>query len=172
MIDDYNSLTPNFLTNIKKNLFLSLIALITLFLGATQTAKADSDVYFFVDFRYLAPEFVISLNGEPAFTLNPEVDKHYEATGMTLYKMVARKVTFKNEGTYVLEMVCHTGKGDMKAELNLNIEDGQTYYVNINSVPKKPLYAEVLSEKEGLKKMKKSEGKQYTINEPIVYEGK
>ena len=53
------------------------------------------------------------------------------------------------------------------------VEDGQTYYVLFNSNIKKTFYAEEMSEKDGLKLLKKAQSsKKYTINDDFVYEGK
>ena len=66
-----------------------------------------------------------------------------------------------------------TGHGMMTAEANLNVEDGQTYYVLFNANMKNPFFAELLTEKEGLKMLKKATGnKKYTFNEDLVYEAK
>ena len=134
--------------------------------------KAESTVYFFVDFRFSNPSYPIMINGTKAFSLDPKLWS--TVGGMNSYYMCARKVTFKNEGTFVISTECPTPKNTiLKAEINLNVEDGQTYYVLFNSNIKKTFYAEEMSEKDGLKLLKKAQSsKKYTINDDFVYEGK
>ena len=45
---------------------------VLMFMAAAQTAKAESTVYFFVDFRFWNSEYIFTLNGEKAFSLVPE----------------------------------------------------------------------------------------------------
>lgn len=143
-----------------------------LMLAVFVEVKAESTVYFFVDFRFSNPSYPIMINGTKAFSLDPKLWS--TVGGMNSYYMCARKVTFKNEGTFVISTECPTPKNTiLKAEINLNVEDGQTYYVLFNSNIKKTFYAEEMSEKDGLKLLKKAQSsKKYTINDDFVYEGK
>lgn len=143
-----------------------------LMLAVFVEVKAESTVYFFVDFRFTVPSYPIMINGTKAFSLDPKLWS--TAGGINSYYMCARKVTFKNEGSYVISTECVNIKNvKYKAEINLNIEDGQTYYVLFNSNIKKTFYAEEMSEKDGLKLLKKAQSsKKYTINDDLVYEGK
>lgn len=146
------------------------IALIALFtMCAVVETKADSDVYFFIDFWHSS--YPIVINGQEAFTLNPE-ERTQIPGGAAVYNMYARKVIFKHPGSYVISVECPTAKGLDKAEQNLTIEDGETYYILFNSNIKKSFYSEELTQVAGEKLLKKAQkSKKYTINEDIVYEG-
>lgn len=148
--------------------FLLAALLISTF---TNIAKAQSTVYFFVDFRFWNSEYVFSVNGKPAFTLTGEGKPLSKGSDVMMYNMMARKVTFKKSGSYVVSIDCPSARGTYHAELNLNLEDGETYYVLINSNMKKNFYAENLDEKAGQKLLKKAQSsKKYTFNEDFVYE--
>lgn len=157
-----------------KHLFYKKIVLLVVFLClCLSNTFAKSIVYFFVDFRFWRNEYIVKVNGQEGFKLVSEVSKEVVPGGPAMYKMIARKVIFKEENTYVLSCDCETNHGTMTAELNLNIEDGQTYYVVFNAGMKNPFYAELLSEKDGLKLLKKAQkSKKYTFNEDLVYEEK
>lgn len=136
-------------------------------------AKAQSTVYFFVDFRFWNSEYVFMVNGNNAFKLIPEGKLVNKASDVVLYNMVARKVTFTNAGSYVIAVDCPSARGNLHAELNLNLEDGETYYVLLNSSMKRNFYMENLEEKAGLKLLKKAQkSDKYTINEDFTYNGK
>lgn len=141
-----------------------------LFVAGVHDLKAQSTVYFFVDFKFWNSEYVFKVNGNEAFKLIPEgkpISKYVETV---LYNMVARKVTFSKAGNYVVAVDCPSAKGDYHAETNLNLEDGETYYVLINSNMKKTMYMEVVSEKDGLKLLKKAQkSDKYTFNEDFTY---
>ncbi len=148
---------------------LALLALLVTL--CTVKSMAESTVYFFVDFRFWRSEYVVKVNGKKGFELLPEVNKVIGETPM--YNMVARKVVFKKDDTYVISCDCDTNHGTMTAELNLNLEDGETYYVVFNAGMKNPFYAELLTEKAGLKLLKKAQkSKKYTINKDLVYGAK
>lgn len=137
----------------------------------TFKGMADSTVYFFVDFRFWQSEYVVKVNGKKGFKLQPEVSQMIGETPM--YKMVARKVVFPKEDTYVISCDCNTNHGTMTAEINLNLEDGETYYVVFNAGMKNPFYAELLTEKDGLKLLKKAQkNKKYSFNKDVVYGSK
>lgn len=158
-----------------KKIFSKRVFLLTLFtcLFATKSL-ADCTVYFFVDFRFSHKEYMVKVNGRNAFKLEAEKENYaFGAKVEGLYKMVARKVIFKKADTYVISCDCATNHGTMTAELNLNLEDGETYYVVFNAGMKNPFYAELLTEKKGLKLLKKAQtNKKYTINKDIVYYAK
>lgn len=151
----------------KKRLIVAAIIMLAAFVEV----KAESTVYFFVDFRFTVPSYPFTVNGKQAFSLDAKFVS--QAAGINMYSMIARKVVFKNEGTYVISTECkNINNVQYKADINLTVEDGETYYVLINSNMKKTFYAEEVSEKEGLKLLKKAQGsKKYTINEDYVYEG-
>jgi hypothetical protein len=151
---------------------LFLIAGILLFAGVCNV-KAQSTVYFFVDFRFWNSEYDFKANGNEAFKLIPEGKPVVKGSDVIMYNMVARKVTFTNPGSYVIAVDCPSAKGNLHAELNLNLEDGETYYVLLNSSMKRALYMESVEEKEGLKLLKKAQkSNKYTINEDFTYNGK
>ena len=152
-----------------KNLFVKRAALLVVFACACfAQALAKSTVYFFVDFQFWKNEYVVKVNGQEGFKLIPEVSK--DVAGRKLYSMVARKVVFNEDDTYVLSCNCETNHGTMIAEINLNLEDGKTYYVIFNASMKNPFFAELLNEKEGEKILKKAQkNKKYTINEDIIF---
>lgn len=156
-----------------KPLFKKL-ALMLILAGAfiCQPAKAESTVYFFIDFRFWNPEYVFYVNGEKGFTLNPEGKPINKNSDVLMYNMCMRKVIFKNPDSYVISVDCDSERGTYHAELNLNLEDDETYYVILNANIKNSFYLENLSEKEGLKFLKKAQtSNKYTINEDIVYTG-
>lgn len=150
----------------------AVLALVMMFAAAVNEAKADSTVYFFVDFRFWNSEYVFTLNGKKAFSLTPEGGTA-GSTSAPLYNMVMRKVVFKHSDSYVVAVDCPSGRGTYHAEMNLNLEDGETYYVVVNSSLKRTFYIESLDEKDGQKLLKKAQkSKKYTINEDFIYEGR
>lgn len=161
----------------KKLLFLAVLMLAI----GSQNLKAQSTVYFFVDFRSFNTEdnnkYVFTVNGSEAFKLVPEskpVDPIItKGTGFTTeYSMVARKVIFKNSGSYVIGSGYTLKEKNFHAEVNLNLEDDETYYVIMNGNIKRNFYMELLDEKTGLKFLKKAQtNKKYTFNEDFVYDG-
>lgn len=153
-----------------KQSILRVTLLLVFALSGLTHVKAESTVYFFVDFRMFHKEYLFTVNGEKAFTLTGEVSQTINGEPF-LYNMMMRKVVFKKADTYVVATNCCTKNGDYHAELNLNLEDGETYYVVVNANMKKNFYMELLQEKDGLKLMKKGENsKKYTINEPTTYD--
>lgn len=161
----------------KKTIILTVLMLAI----GSQNLKAQSTVYFFVDFRSINTEdndeYVFTINGSDAFKLIPKgklVDPIItKETGFTTeYSMVARKVIFKNPGSYVIGSGYTLKKKNFHAEVNLNLEDGETYYVIMNSNIKRNFYMELLDEKAGLKLLKKAQkSKKYTFNEDFIYDG-
>lgn len=151
---------------------LFLVAAMLLSVGVNGV-KAQSTVYFFVDFRFWNSEYDFKANGNDAFKLIPEGKPINKVSDVIMYNMVARKITFTNPGSYVITVDCPTAKADLHAELNLNLEDGETYYVLVNSTMKRALYMENVDEKEGLKLLKKAQkSDKYTFNEDFTYNGK
>lgn len=137
-------------------------------MASVESVKAVSTVYFFVDFRFWNNEYVFKVNGNPAFSLIAEGKKIAQTT---LYNMVMRKVVFKNSDSYVISVDCPSARGTYHAEMNLNLEDGETYYVMVNSNIKRTFYIENLDEKTGAKLLKKAQNsKKYTVNEVLVYD--
>lgn len=87
--------------------------------------------------------------------------------------MCARKVIFQQPDSYIISVDCPKPKngGTYQADVNLNLEDGETYYVLCNASLKRTFYMEVIPEKEGLKFLKKAQtSKKNTFNEDFVYE--
>lgn len=153
-----------------QKLFLSTVLLFSLDFC---NVSAQSTVYFFVDFRFWNGEYVFMANGNKAFSLIPEGKPVNKDSETLFYNMVARKVTFTNSGSYVMAVDCPSPRGILHAELNLNLEDGETYYVLINSTLKRNFYMENLEEKDGLKLLKKAQkSNKYTINDDFIYNGK
>lgn len=154
---------------------MALLLVLLISGGVQQTIKAESTVYFFIDFSFWNDHYDFKINGTKSFTLTPEARTgFFYQGGPTLYNMVARKVIFKNPGQYAISAEMNepkTGKYDVT--VNLNLEDGECYYVNINATLKKNVSMELISEKEGQKLLKKAmEKKKYTFNEDFIYEGK
>lgn len=136
-------------------------------------ARAESTVYFFLDFRNFIPEYTVKINGEDGFVLKPEGKPVMKGSTTLMYNMCARKVVFEHPDSYVLSIDCPTPKTVYHAELNLNLEDGETFYVLCNGKVGKAFYMELVPEKEGLKLLKKAQtSKKYTINEDYVYKAK
>lgn len=153
-----------------KKIFKLLVLSVIMCLAATNVARAASTVYFFVDFRFWNSEYQFNVNGKPAFKLTGEGKPVAAGSSAVMYNMMARKVTFKKAGSYVVSTDCPSGRGTLHAEINLNLEDGETYYVVINATMKKSFYAKSLDEKAGLKLLKKAQSnKKYTFNEDFVY---
>lgn len=150
-----------------------LTTIMTIVVG-TQSAKAQSAVYFFVDFRFWNSEYVFKVNGEDGFVLKPEKssNRYFEDFGY-MYNMCARKVIFQHPDSYVISVECPkpNNGGTYQADVNLNLEDDETYYVLCNATMKRNFYMEVIPEKEGLKYLKKAQtSSKYTFNEDFVYE--
>ena len=136
-------------------------------------SRAESTVYFFLDFRNFIPEYMVKINGEDGFTLTPEGKPLAKGSTAALYNMCARKVIFEKSDSYVLSIDCATPKTVYHAELNLNLEDGETFYVLCNARVGKTFYMELVPEEEGLRLLKKAQtSKKYTINEDYVYKAK
>lgn len=151
--------------------FIGKFALICLLACSFSTqAKAESTVYFFVDFRTFIEEYPIAIDGEEAFKLTG-IDTQKGLPTLPLYSMIMRKVTFKNSGSYVVSTDFTLSGKPYHGETILNLEDDETYYVIINGNIKKNFYMEMVSEKEGLKLLKKAQtSKKYHINEPFTYD--
>lgn len=149
--------------------FIGKFALICLLACSFSTqAKAESTVYFFVDFRSLTQEIPIAINGEQAFSLTGKVSMQGPPT---LYSMMMRKAVFKNAGSYVVSTDFALLNKKYHGETNLNLEDNETYYVIINGNIKKNFYMQLVPEKEGMKLLKKAQtNKKYHINEPFTYD--
>lgn len=148
------------------------MVLMTIAMGA-QSVKAQSIVYFFIDFQFWNSEYVFNVDGEEGFTLTPEKKGRYFEDFGYLHKMCARKVIFQHPGSYIVsvESPKPNNGGTCQADVNLNLEDGETYYVLCNANMKRNFYMEVIPEKEGLKYLKKAQNKgKYTFNEDFVYE--
>lgn len=138
-----------------------------------QNINAQSTVYFFIDFRFWNPEYNFKVNGEDGFTLNPEGKVLTKGSDTMMYNMCARKIIFENSDSYVISVDCPSPQGTYHADLNLNLENGETYYVICNAKVGKTFYMENLTEKEGLKLLKKAQkSNKYTINEDFIYTGK
>lgn len=153
-----------------KQFLLRVTLLLVFALSGLTHVKAESTVYFFVDLRTFQKEYVFTVNGEKAFTLTGDVSQTINGKPAT-YNMMMRKVVFKKADTYVVATNYSSANGIYQAELNLNLEDGETYYVIVNGNMKKSFYMELLQEKDGLKLMKKAQNsKKYTINEPTTYD--
>ena len=103
-------------------------------------AQAESTVYFFLDFRNFIPEYTVKINGEDGFVLKPEGKPVMKGSTTLMYNMCARKVVFEHPDSYVLSIDCPTPKTVYHAELNLNLEDGETFYVLCNGKVGKALY--------------------------------
>lgn len=158
---------------INKSFIGKLMLTFVLMLTAAQNIKAESTVYFFIDFRFWNSEYVFTVNGNKAFKLTPEGKTAIPGSDAMLYNMVMRKVVFKKADSYVVATDCPSKQGTYHAELNLNLEDGETYYVLLNSSMKRTFYMELLDEKDGRKMLKKAQGnKKYTVNEDFIYNGK
>lgn len=154
--------------------FIKKAALIfVLILAAVQNVKAESTVYFFIDFKFWNSEYKFTLNGKEAFSLIPEGKAVSGMGGATMYNKVMRKVVFNNPDSYVVAVDCPSARGTYHAEMNLNLEDGETYYVIINASMKRTFYIESLDEKDGAKLLKKAlKDDKYTKNKDFVYNGK
>lgn len=149
-----------------------LVALMTIVVGA-QSAKAQSTVYFFIDFRFWNSEYVFKVNGEEGFSLTPEKKGRYFEDFGYLHNMCARKIIFQHPDSYIVSVDSPKPNGvTQHADVNLNLEDGETYYVLVNSTMKRNFYMELIPEKEGLKYLKKAQtSDKYTFNEDFIYEG-
>lgn len=146
---------------------------LTAFVMCAQSVKAQSTVYFFIDFRFWNAEYVFKVNGEEGFSLIPEKKGRYFEDFGYLHNMCARKVIFQHPDSYIVSVDCPkpNNGGTYQADVNLNLEDGETYYVLCNSTMKRNFYMEVVPEKEGLKYLKKAQtSDKYTFNEDFVYE--
>lgn len=158
---------------IMKQIFKSLLLVaVFIVIGGAQIVKAQSTVYFFVDFRFWSSEYEFTVNGTKGFTLNPEGKPVTKGSDTMMYNMCARKIVFEKSDSYVIAVDCATSGPTYHAELNLNLEEGETYYVLINATLKKPFYMELMSEADGQKLLAKAQkSKKYTINEDYTYKG-
>ena len=157
------------MNTLSKKIIVLAILLIT---TVSNTLKAQSTVYFFVDFRWLLSEYIFIANGNEAFRMIPEGKPIVKGYDTMMYNMVARKVIFKNPGSYVVSCGYINDGVDYDAKVNLNLEDGETYYVILNRNVKRFFYMELLEEKAGLKLLKKAQtSKKYTFNDDFVYDG-
>lgn len=157
-----------------KSIFKKVCLLIVMMAAFNvQHVQASSTVYFFVDFRFWDAWYQFSVNGEDAFKLTADVSMSPGANGLPLYKKMARKVVFENPGSYVIAARNEGAMRSYHAEINLNLEDGETYYVMINASLGKTFYIKVLDENKGTKLLKEAQtSKKYTYNEDFIYTGK
>lgn len=145
---------------------MAVCALFTIF--GMQKTDAQSDVYIFWDCKMGWETVHIEVNGTQAIALNPELLKSFYA--LKTYKKAARKVTFPEAGRYNLSVTEEWSGKPYHAEMVLNLEDGETYYVLLNSKPGNPLYFTEMSEKDGQKFLEKArKDKNYTFNEDFTY---
>ena len=151
----------------KKLKFLAVCALFTIF--GMQKTDAQSDVYIFWDCKAQLGPIPIEVNGAQAIILNPELSK--SVYGYNVYKKAARKVTFPEAGRYNLSSTVEMpGIAIFHAEMVLNLEDGETYYVLLNSKTGNLFYFTEMSEKDGQKFLEKArKDKNYTFNEDFTY---
>jgi len=94
--------------------------------------------------------------------------------GTCLWNMMARKIIFKESGSYVVDVDCPNVMRHCvyHASINLNLEDGETYYVLINAGLTKTFYMELLNDNKGKKMLNKARtSKKYTFNEDYIYTG-
>lgn len=153
----------------KQNIFKFTFVFLLFLTYCVQEAKAESIVYFFFDFRFTNKEYTFNVNGEKGFTLSTNIAK-YES----IWNMMARKIIFRESGSYVVDVDC---PHDMRhcvyhASINLNLEDGETYYVLINNTLTKTFYMELLNDSKGKKMLNKARtSKKYTFNEDYIYTG-
>lgn len=147
-----------------KHFFLkSIIALVCIF--SFSKSFAQSTVYVIFDHKMGWAELPFSVNGTQAFSLNPEVASATIAG--TIYKKVLRKVTFNKPGRYVLSMENTWYGKPYHFETILNLEDNETYYIELDFTIKGGTFKEIPTAK-GVKYMQKAEkDKNITINPDI-----
>ncbi|MBQ7420900.1 MAG: hypothetical protein IJV27_01950 [Prevotella sp.] len=154
-----------------KRKFFMRIALTSFFLFVVglQTTKAQSTVYFFWDFGRMSwDELPFKLNGKTAFSLKPRYTK--SIGDFQLYSKALRKVTFNKEGKYVVSVDQEWAQKPYHAEVVLNVEKGETYYVVLDCTIKNAFELKILSEKDGEKFLAKAlKDKKYEVNPDITY---
>ena len=135
---------------------------------STARVQAQSTVYFFFDLRLMNSSYTFQVNGENAFVLTGEA---CEGLYKGLYNMMARKVIFKHPDNYLISTDMPFRGMNYHADVHLNLEDGETYYVLCNGNFKRSFYMEEVSTKEGKKLLKKAQKKKkYTFNEDFIYD--
>ena len=87
----------------KQNILKFTFVFLLFLTYCVQEAKAESIVYFFLDFRFFNKEYTFNVNGEKGFTLSTSRSM-YESKedGTCLWNMMARKIIFKESGSYVV----------------------------------------------------------------------
>lgn len=135
---------------------------------ACSQAKAESVVYIYFDHKMGWAELPFAINGEQAFTLTPEPANVTPA--MTIYKKVMRKITFTHPSRFVLSMDNSWYGKPYHMETILDLEDGETYFVELDFTMKGGTFKEVPAEK-GMKYVQKAlKDKGTTVNSDFVYE--
>lgn len=139
-----------------------------LFLFVFSSAFAESYVYVIIDHNMPLSTLSFKVNGVNAFDVRPDVQK--EVLGMKIYKKALRKITFKNSQRCVVSYDTQWYGKPWHLETILNLEDGETYYLKLGAKGADGTFEEI-SEKEGMKFVKKAEkSKDITTNEDFVYE--
>ncbi len=148
-----------------KKILLAFVAL-----TAIIAVRAESTVYLLVDARPTTPTFHVLFeganNGETDINC-PFIKNRFGL--LPTHKKAVQKVTFKNDGRTVLSYKYENvaGTRDMSDAITLDLQNGETYYIQLISGDIKYKIKE-LTEKEYLKKMKKRSD--YEINPDIVCE--
>lgn len=152
----------------KKIFLLGFISLFMLMAG--QKAFAQCTVYIYFDHVMGWPVLPFKVNGEHAFDLKPDRwTKFGTNSGTPVYQKVLRKVIFNTPDHYVISFDGVWAGKPYHVETMINLEDGETYYIEFDWKINGPTFKEVPA-KQGLKFLKKAQKrKDITINPDFVY---
>ena len=154
----------------KRFLDTFMISVIFFAMVSSQNMKSESHVYFFWDHKMGWEQIPIEINGEYSFSIIPELSN--ETAGIKIYNKAVRKVTFPTEGRYVVSITNTWFSKPYHAEIILNLEDGETYYVVLDCTITNPFFFKELNKKDGEKLFQKASknSKKYTFNPDYTYE--
>ncbi len=132
--------------------------------------RAESTVYLLVDAKTTLPTFTVSVEGANNGTVviqTPFIKMLYGL--LPRHKKAIRKCIFNNDGRTVLSYAYEnkTGSKDWSDSITLDLQDGETYYIQLVSGDIKYKIKE-LTEKEYQKRTKKI--KDFEVNPDYVDE--
>lgn len=149
-----------------KNFFIAFFVLFTI----AFSARSESTVYLLINAKPTLPTFEVSVSGANTGEVVidcPFIKKQYGI--LPRHKKAIKKCIFKNPGRTVLSYAYENKAGtkDWSDSITLDLQDGETYYIQLISGDIKYKIKE-LTEKEYLKATKKI--KDFEVNPDYIDE--
>lgn len=131
------------------------------------TAKAESVIYIMDNYNHKQMD-ALMFNGDK-IPLQPKVYLK-DFMGLDVFKKGLTKCIVKNDGRIMIVRDATWAGKPYHDEMTLDLNDGETYYLELMSGPKSTL--KLLNPKKGAKEVEKilKNNKDWTVFEDIVYE--